>query len=181
MSSARSKLSQAAFWAKCDRSGGPTACWLWRRFVKPSGYASSGFRIEQAAHRLAWRMANDMATIPKGMNICHRCDVPACVNPAHLFLGTPAENTADKMSKGRWRGGVPRDKAARGERNGNSKLTRVEVAQIRTILAAKSMRTSEIAAAYGVSATHIRRIRANENWVDVRTVAAVEPVEARCE
>lgn len=56
-------------------------------------------RKNMYAHRRSWEMVN--GPIPEGMHCLHRCDTPACVNPAHLFLGTQADNMQDKSRKGR--------------------------------------------------------------------------------
>ena len=81
-----------------------SGCWLWTGATTAAGYGvvSKGPRAAQKtylAHRVAFECSN--GAIPDGLVICHRCDVPGCVNPDHLFMGTPRDNTRDMMSKGR--------------------------------------------------------------------------------
>lgn len=84
------------------RRSGPDDCWLWTGHINHlrGGYGQFTFRgTQQKAHRVAWSSVN--GPIPSGMCICHRCDVPACCNPAHLFIGTHDDNRADMLAKGR--------------------------------------------------------------------------------
>lgn len=84
------------FWSRVDRSGGPDACWPWTaRAVKRGGYGDFQLRGRRyRASRYAYQLTH--GPIPPGLVICHRCDNPPCVNPAHLYSGTQSDNERDK-------------------------------------------------------------------------------------
>lgn len=91
------------YWAKVKMGNG---CWLWTGAVSGRGYGKLGIDGRDiGAHRLAWELA--YGPIPAGLFVLHTCDVRRCVNHAHLFLGTAADNTRDMFEKGR-QGGTPR-------------------------------------------------------------------------
>ena len=145
-------MDLAAFWGKVDKTGG---CWLWRGNLSPGRYRYGRFSNGRGqwlrAHRIAWELTN--GPIPAGLFLCHRCDTPACVNPDHLFLGTHADNMADRGAKGR---------QLKGERHHKAKLTAAQVADIRARYG--RIRVGYLAAAYGVNRSTIHRIVRGGGW-----------------
>jgi hypothetical protein len=105
------------------------------------------------AHRVAWELAN--SPIPPGMCVCHHCDNPSCVNPAHLFLGTPADNYADMIAKKR---------QARGEASGGSKLTPDQVREIMHLHEEEGLGCRRLARRFGVHPNTILDIFNRRTW-----------------
>jgi hypothetical protein len=139
----------------------PQGCWEAIGCRLDSGYVQvsvSGRRDH--AHRLAWREAN--GPIPDGMLVCHHCDNPPCVQPDHLFLGTPADNMSDKTAKGRGKGMF-----RPGVDHPGAKLNPERVREIRRRLASGETQRS-IAASFGVALTTISAIALGRNWSWVR-------------
>lgn len=88
------------FWAKVDKRG-PDECWPWTGAKSSHGYGN--FCVEgrtEKASRFSWFLVH--GAIEPGICICHHCDNPICVNPAHLFAGTRLDNTRDCQAKGRF-------------------------------------------------------------------------------
>jgi len=94
------KTVEERFWAKVDKTD---SCWVWTGATLRRGYGQIRIPVKKAkqAHRLSWEIHN--GPIPDGMLVCHKCDNPPCVNPAHLFLGTQSDNNKDCVRKGRHR------------------------------------------------------------------------------
>lgn len=136
------------FWAKVNR-GEPQDCWLWTGAKLKSGYGS----FQQArAHRVSWTL--NRGPIPKGKHVCHHCDTPLCVNPAHLFLGTDFDNRQDAIRKGRW---TPE--------SSNIKLDARQVVEIRK---AAHPSLKALAQQYGVCEETIQNIRYGRTWKHVK-------------
>lgn len=89
-------------------AGMEDACHLWTAQLDKDGYGQFAmtYKDKWQAHRAAYQLF--VGPIPAGKIVMHTCDQPRCVNPDHLKVGTQADNMADKMAKGRWRGGRPK-------------------------------------------------------------------------
>lgn len=149
------------FWAKVERRGN-RECWPWLA-GKRSGKGYGTFKFESFKTVAASRMAYALwwRQDPGPLVVMHTCDNPACCNPAHLVLGTVADNSADMVAKGRWRG---RDSS--GTKNPMARLTEDDVREIKRRIAAGHKNT-HIGADYGVTHSLISAIRRGLIWKDV--------------
>lgn len=132
-----------------------SGCQLWCAGTNGAGYGYLTIEgVVRRAVRVAWELAN--GPIPVGLVLCHKCDVPACINVNHLFLGTHADNMHDRDRKGR---------GARnwGRKNGSVKLTEQQVRSIQI----DARPQTRIAAQYGVSQSMISLIKTGKNWSQV--------------
>ena len=133
-------------------------CIEWPKSRFKYGYGARWFRGAMwRAHRVAWTI--ERGEIPEGLHVLHRCDNRACVNVAHLFLGTNADNVADMNAKRRAK--IP---LLRGERHAMSKLTSEKVLEIRDKYAKGGITQKELASEYGVDHTTISLIVRRKIW-----------------
>lgn len=155
------------FWSKVDRSAGPDGCWLWTAgtFKARNGYGQFYVGTGRADRRTvpAHRFAYELVHGPIGdrrLFVCHRCDVPACVNPLHLFLGTQADNMADCAAKGRHHSSLTDGRAPVGEAHPLAVLNDALVREIRR----STETTTAIARRLGVSRCAISGVRNGTTW-----------------
>lgn len=157
------------FWSYVER-GSDDSCWLWRG-APGSSYGiftlcRNGKATTHGAHRIAFLLEHHD---PGDFLVLHSCDVPLCVNPGHLFLGTQADNVADRVAKGRSATGdrhgsrTHPERLARGASNGMSKLDEVAVSEIRR-LAMTGVRHKDIAGMFGVSRSNVGEIVSRRTW-----------------
>lgn len=153
--------SNAVATLSANTAPGTGGCLLWTACRNERGYgALVHHRKAVLAHRLSYQV--NVGPIPAGMCVCHRCDTPACVNPAHLFLGTHADNMADKVSKRR---------QSRGESHGKAKMTEAQVLEMRALHAAGETQKG-LAARFGVSKFLIHCVVSGKTWKHLQGAAA---------
>ena len=136
-----------------------SGCWEWKGSRQSKGYGSvavDGRRI--LAHRLAY--ATWVGPIPGGQVVRYACDNPPCINPAHLLLGTHAQNSRDMVDRGR---------STFGARNPAARLTAEQVVEIRARYATGRYRQRDLADQFGVSRSHISGILSGRFWTPKAT------------
>jgi hypothetical protein len=135
-----------------------SGCWMWTGGTRPNGKGVpyprhwNDCNKSIGAHRFSFELMH--GAIPQGMYVCHKCDIPLCVNPDHLFLGSHQDNMQDMVAK-------KRSFVGRGEnKKGRAKLTNQQADQVKKM----EMSQSKIAALFGVSQTTIGRIKRGESY-----------------
>lgn len=133
-----------------------TKCWVWTGYtINRYGATKINDKLT-LVHRYSWESAN--GPILGGLDVCHHCDNPPCINPEHLFLGTDQDNKDDCVRKFR---------QAYGERNGRAILTEVDVAEIRQRFAAGGITYRQLGNEYGVCRSQIEKIVTRKMWSHV--------------
>lgn len=135
-------------------------CWLWQGPLDQKGYGNISFAGKTwRTHRLFYTRYKGL--IPLGLEICHSCDHPACVNPSHLWLGTHEDNMTDMANKGR-----AKAPDHHGENNNLSKLTEIQVADIRERYKGRGIGPSQqkLADEFGLHQSTISYIISHRNW-----------------
>lgn len=131
-----------------------SGCWNWILRKDRKGYGKMGVRgVPRGAHRVSYEL--HCGEIPSGMHVLHKCDNPSCINPAHLFIGTNAQNMADRNAKGRQQ---------RGSSHGLAKLAEGDALAIK---AAKGVTLRRLAERYGVCLTTVKNIRSGKIWTHI--------------
>lgn len=171
------------FWERVKRDGPVPShcpelgrCWEWTGSLATAGYGSIGLGGRSGrtigAHVASYRL--NVGNVPPGLCVLHRCDYRPCVNPAHLFVGSKADNNADMRSKGRDAHGSTHgtktrpDRVPRGERHGVAKLTAESVAAIRDRYATGGVTMMTLAEDYGVKRPSISLVLSRKRWGHVK-------------
>ena len=127
-----------------------STCWDWTGCHSTNGYGKVSFNNKSDyAHRVIWQLV--FGPIPDGLFVCHHCDNKSCVNPDHLFLGTPNDNIQDAVKKGR---------TAKGEARPDSVLTEADVIAIRS----SNLTHTELAKKFGICRQHVSDVQRGIKW-----------------
>lgn len=143
------KTFDERFYERCEPIP-VTGCLLWLGNVGHSGHGRISVNGKtERVHRVSWKIK--YGEIPEGMCVLHKCDIPCCINPDHLFLGTQEDNMNDMNSKNR---------GSCGEKSPIAKLSENDVRKIKN----DSRGVTFIARDYGVAPATISSIRRGKSW-----------------
>ena len=155
---------ETRFWAKVQKTDGR---WLWTGGKLKCGYGRMYTKEgNQTAHRISYALHK--GAIPEGAWVLHKCDVRACVNPDHLFAGSPNDNVQDCLEKGR-------RITMRGTKHGRAKLDEISVKIIRT----SPLSIQELAVIFEVAPKVIANARDGTTWKHVDTPTVAIPLHQR--
>lgn len=145
------------FWERVDKRT-PLECWEWTGYVRHrAGYGALQHENKRRpATHISWFLHHGEWPADLGLWVLHHCDNPSCVNPAHLFLGTAADNNRDAQMKGRAR-------VRKGEGHYRARLTAREVQRIR-LLARQGVSNGELAEQFRVSSGAISHVVTRRSW-----------------
>lgn len=162
---AMGRTTEERFWIKVQRRGADE-CWLWIASRCSDGYGTFSYKGRTVdAHRVCWML--ECGPIPAGQHVLHHCDTPACVNPAHLFLGDQSANALDREKKGRgWMKRHP-ELMQRGSAHHEAKLTEEAASAIRVRYASGGISMKRLADEYGVSVRTVSNVVHRLVWVHV--------------
>lgn len=160
------KKTESRFWKKVIVKSDKNECWLFEPAIKHNWYGSfyDGEKVEKA-HRYSWKIHNKKK-IPVGIEVCHSCDVPMCVNPEHLFLGTRKENMHDCKNKNRMSMPPRTTKKGKFIVPVRAVLNPDQVRKIRKLLVKQTI--ADVARIYNVGESTIRHIKQGSTWKDVK-------------
>jgi len=150
------------FWVRVNIPVDPDACWEWIGSKASSGYGSMMIdkKDNYLVHRFSWELHH--GPIPDGMFICHQCDNPLCVNPNHLFCGTPLDNMRDMIAKGRQVRIEPPHLC--GEDHPRATLTQEQVNEMRSLYASGNYTIADLALRYDTTRSNANLIVLWRSW-----------------
>lgn len=150
------------FWPHVDRRDADS-CWPWTGSATLKGYGILSVNGRpDGAHRVSWELHHGRP-VPVGLHVCHHCDNPPCVNPAHLFVGTPGDNMRDKSRKGR----NPGNQTDRGRKPFAIRGADLATAQA---MVRDGLTQRSVAAHFGVSPAAVcRALKASQHFLTTHT------------
>lgn len=145
------KPIEQRFWEKVQKGPNENDCWIWTAAKRGQNldYGVLKVSVEEgdvAAHKFSYELHN--GPVPEGMLVCHTCDNPPCVNPAHLFTGTHRDNAID------------REKKHRSSKHGLQKLDDKSAKEIKY----STLSQCKLSKIYGVSRATIASIQKGKTW-----------------
>lgn len=151
------------FWHKIRKSPERDGCWLWQGATNHHGYGVFHVKkgVTSTAHKFSYKLAHPRTEIADGLQVQHKCDNRRCVNPDHLKLGTPRQNTRDMLRRGR-------QVKSSGKAHGNSRLSWSIVRNIRATYQGRYGEMSSLCKQFGVSKATIKDIISERSWKEKR-------------